>query len=155
MSGKPSPKKFEFVTSSTDPSKAADDARRRRLVRTQAKRHSLEAPVLPAGQGSTTPGDISAYISRFHLRVPPKQANEVSKEGKATQRIINAEHSLGESSDSDPSHSDSNHSLELVRRTQPSEARLPRSLGAGLLNPFRTLSIETANQEELLFQYGW
>jgi hypothetical protein len=155
MLGKMS-KKFEFVTFCTDPSKAADDARRRRLVRTQAKRYSLETPASAAEQGSTpAPGDISLYTGRFHLQVIPRRANEQPETEKSNRKHNNTENKLVKSSDLGSDRSCHDQTLEMARRQpSPYRAMLPRGLDVGRLDPFRTLSIDTGAQEELLFQYG-
>lgn len=142
-----SSRKFEFVTINGQPSKAASDARRRKLVRTNAKRYSLESHALPIDSYHRKAGDIGAYIGRFHLKVVPKEENKETGRGSTSQRN---EHGASTLSESD---NDRNEKVVAVRKLQ-CDRSLSRSLDASKLDPFDTLSVKIGAQEELLFQYG-
>jgi hypothetical protein len=141
-----SSRKFEFVTINGQPSKAASDASRRKLVRTNAKRYSLESHSLPI-DSQPRAGDISAYTGRFHLKVVPNKENEEVKRGSPSQKNKHVASRLSESDN------DRNEKVMAVRRLQQDRS-LSRSLDASKLDPYETLSIKIGAQEELLFQYG-
>jgi len=142
-----SSRKFEFVTFNGQPSKAACDASRRKLVRTNAKRYSLESHTLPIDSQPRRAGDFSAYTGRFHLKVVPKKKNEEVERGSISRKN---EHGASRLSESD---NDRNEKVMAVRKLRD-DGSLSRSLDASKLDPFETLSIKIGAQEELLFQYG-
>lgn len=147
-----SSRKFEFVTSHEQPSKAANDASRRKLVRTQAKRYSLEAhPLLPASRSKGRPANINAYKGRFHLETIPKMANEDSGSRAILQKQNGIDYKLVTWAESDNGRVD-RHVLDHIPPQHPGS--LPRSLGVAVLDPFDTLAIEIGAQEELLFKHG-
>lgn len=144
-------RKFEFVTFDGQPSKSSNDANRRRLVRTQAKRYSLESHTLAtAPQSKTRPRNFSAYMGRFHLNIVPRQANEEAERGNIFRKDKN--HKLVRPSTSDDDWTDK--AAVILRRPPQYEGTLSQSLRVGRLDPFDTLSIKVGAQEELLFQHG-
>jgi hypothetical protein len=137
-------KKFEFVVSNDQPSKAASDASRRKLVRTNAKRYSLEGHALPVDSRYRTSGDIAAYTGRFHLKVVPRNENEAAGMG-SVYRQDGASRLL---------ETDNDQKRKIVVQKLQHDRSISRSLGSGRLDPFDTLVIKIGAQEELLFRHG-
>lgn len=141
---------FKFVTSNGLPSEAANDANRRRLVRTQAKGYSLKANASTSQRSSAVPKDISVYTGRLHLNIVPKKANEDAGNGRLIRKY---EEKVAILPKQDSDREDADKDFFSVYRPPP-EQILSRSLDSGGLDPFDTLSIQTGAQEELLFQHS-
>ena len=151
MSSKTSTQKFEFVTLTGRPTKAVDDKARRRIVRTHAKRYSLESHVQPSyPQTKRTSDDISLYTGRFHLQVVPELENERPERAK----IGREHHKLLTPGEPDQVYTVENQYFGYARRWPVHRDVFAQNLSIESLDPFGTLPITVSSQEEVLFHYG-